>query len=74
MERQLQQQMQELQVQRDQLQQQLPAGWAIHKDAASGRAYYHNAGTGVSQWEVPKEVSSHGVRIMLVAQCAGMLL
>ena len=37
---------------------QLPEGWTQHQDA-SGRTYYHNANTKVSQYEVPKNWRSY---------------
>ena len=29
--------------------------WTEHKDAASGRSYFHNSKTGETQWEIPGE-------------------
>jgi len=32
----------------------LPPGWGRSTDEATGHPFYHNAGTGVSQWECPR--------------------
>jgi len=35
-----------------------PHGWTAHYDPKSGKTYYNNAGTGVSSWERPSEMSA----------------
>ena len=32
----------------------LPPGWGRGTDVETGHPFYHNAGTGVSQWEFPR--------------------
>ena len=31
------------------------ASWEAHVEVESGRTYYYNAATGVSQWEIPED-------------------